>query len=305
MLTALLLGFLSFWLYWLNHPTLNGVFVDSGWAVNAAQDLLAGRDPYRHTPSVDLIPYPLTAAVIAFPFALLPGSTGLALLFGAAGAGLAYGVLRNGEYWRLLLFVSPCYLYALLYGQWSPLFALVMLQPVLAPLLAAKPTLALPVALSIRWTWRRIVATGAIGAISLLLMPSWPWRWLNQLQSYGGFVPILLMPGFALALLFWRSRDARFFALMTITPQHRLFYDQLLLFTLPKTARQMLALTLLSWVALGWSLLDVPLLWSGAPQVIYLIYVPALLIVLWQQWQERNAAERQSAPSQSAPEAQP
>lgn|GEM_PF-5017096 len=42
-----------------------------GWPFDAAHYLLAGRDPYRHELHANLIPYPLSAALVVLPAASL------------------------------------------------------------------------------------------------------------------------------------------------------------------------------------------------------------------------------------------
>jgi hypothetical protein len=270
------------------HPDFARSLTDLGWPFNAARDLLAQRDPYRHPVSSLLIPYPLTAAILVLPWALLPGNLGLIIFFGGASALLAYGLIRDGNYWRLLVFLSPCYLMTINFKQWSPLFMAIFFFPILAPMLLAKPTLAMPVALSIRWTPARLLSVLSVGLISLLVMPSWPWRWLAQVGSYGGFIPMFspLAPLFLVAALFWRNAQARLFLLLTLTPQHFFFYDQLLLWMLPQTRRQMLLLNVTSWVAFLYvytSQSATFTFWDSGPFILGLIYLPALLIVLWQQ----------------------
>ncbi|PDW01516.1 hypothetical protein [Candidatus Viridilinea mediisalina] len=267
------------------HPQADQSLADLGWPINAARDLLNQRDPYRHPTSPTMIPYPLTSAIVVFPWALLPGNLGISLLFGAASGLLAYGLIRNGEYWRLLVFLSPAYFASFRFLQWPPIFMAIYFFPLLAPMLLAKPTLALPVALAIRWTPGRIAGLLTVGLLSLLVMPTWPWRWLSQTGSYGGFIPILslLGPCFLITALFWRNLQARIFFLLTITPQHRFFYDQLLLWMIPQTRNQMLLLTITAWLGFGYVWQSGLSFWDSAPYILGLIYLPALLIVLWQQ----------------------
>jgi len=61
------------------NPYNEASLCDMMWAINAARDLWAGRDPYRHTPSINLVPYPLTSAIIVFPIALFPSAIGLTI----------------------------------------------------------------------------------------------------------------------------------------------------------------------------------------------------------------------------------
>lgn len=178
---------------------------DMMWAINAARDLWAGRDPYRHAPSIDLVPYPLTSAIIVFPIALFPSVIGLTILFGIVSACLAYILIRDGGYWRLIVFVSPAYFMSLKSIQWSPLFVLVLFLPFLAPILLAKPTLGLPVALLIKWSPVRLLTVALVGAVSFIVMPDWIWRWFSQTGAYDGFIPFFSWfgPIFLISILFW------------------------------------------------------------------------------------------------------
>ncbi|WP_129671599.1 hypothetical protein [Candidatus Chloroploca sp. Khr17] len=267
------------------HPNFDQALTDIGWAFQAARDLVANRDPYRHPVSPHLVPYPLTAAIVVMPWALLPDNLGIMLFFGGGSALLAYGLLRDGQYWRLIVFVSPAYVMALKSIQWSPLLMAVFFFPMLAPLLLAKPTLALPIALTMRWNRYAIIGTAAIVGLSLLVMPDWPVRWITQTGQYQGFVPVFTWAGPLLltSLFFWRNRQARLFFLLTITPQHYFFYDQLLLWMIPQTRRQMIVLTLTAWSGFLYVWQTHPTLWTSRPYLLGFIYLPALLIVLWQQ----------------------
>ncbi|NCC32512.1 MAG: hypothetical protein EOM24_10900 [Chloroflexia bacterium] len=279
------IGLIAALLINLTHPNFNQVLTDIGWAFQAARDLVANRDPYRHPVSAGMVPYPLTAAIIVMPWALLPDNLGIMLFFGGGSALLAYGLLRDGHYWRLIVFVSPSYIMAIKSIQWSPLVMAVFFFPMLAPLLLAKPTLAMPVALSIRWNRYAIISTAVIVGLALLVMPDWPRRWIGQIGAYNGFTPLFTLAGPLLltSLFFWRSLQARIFFLMTLTPQHFFFYDQLLLWMIPQTRRQMLVLTVVAWSGFLYVWQTHPSLWTSQPYILGFVYLPALLIVLWQQ----------------------
>ena len=74
---------------------------DFGWAIHAAQRLLAGQNPYD-TP---LEQYPLTAAVFALPFVALRPEVAGALFYGISSALLAFGLTRHG--YHCLSYSSP------------------------------------------------------------------------------------------------------------------------------------------------------------------------------------------------------
>ncbi len=283
--SAILIGLLSAGLTYWSRPSINNLWVDIAWSINAARSLMAHIDPYSVPVDFGTIPYPLTAVVLVFPFALLPGALGVVLLTGLAFGLVAYGLTEGGRYWRLLLIASPAYLTTIYTGQWSPIFIAAMFFPALLPVVLAKPTLALPV-LFARWPrWGPVIAAAAVGLISLLIMPDWPWRWLGQTHDYNGFIPLLtpLGPALALSLVAWRSPSARLLLLMSLTPQHRLFYDQLFLWLVPQSPRQMLALTFPSWIAFFYVKIVFGNFLASGPYILAGVYLPALLIVLWQE----------------------
>ncbi|MEI7769120.1 MAG: hypothetical protein WCI67_03975 [Chloroflexales bacterium] len=296
---AIFIGAIAAALSYAKHLSIDATLTDIPWAINAARDLLGHADPYRHDYSTGVIPYPLTAAIVVFPFALLPGSLSLAVLTGIAGGLVAFGLTRGGEYWRLLLFVSPSFIMAIHTAQWSLLFVAAYLFPALLPLVVAKPTLALPVILSSRWRWSSAAGMAAITGLSLLIMPSWPWRWLSQTGRYEGFVPLLtpLGPLLLLSLLAWRRPPARLLSLMSITIQHQLFYDQLLIWLIPQSFHQMLALTIPAWAAFLYVRVVYTSFWGSGAYILAGVYLPALILVLWQDRAELlGLAERLGLP---------
>ena len=247
-----------------------------------ARALLGGAEPYaacRSVHSDGVTPAtanPLTTGLAMLPFAPLPDPVVAAVVFGLSSGLLAFGLARDGA-WRLLVFLAFPYWESLRWVQWAPLLMAVALFPALLPLTLIKPHVGLPIALT-RLTWRRALACAAFGLLSLAIEPSWPWRWLGQVGDYTGFVPLLALPGplLLLALLRWRSPDARLFTLLALAPQ-RIYYDQLLLFVLPRGARELLALSAISWlVFFGGEL------WPGAGRllVVALLYGAALVLLL-------------------------
>ncbi|MBL0170962.1 MAG: hypothetical protein IPP90_09555 [Gemmatimonadaceae bacterium] len=77
---------------------------------------------------------------------------------------------------------------------------------------------------------------------------------------------------------------------MSLIPQLLFFYDTLLLWLIPRTRKQSIFLTGCSQLAaLTWYLFlreGQSVVRAAAPSVIWLIYMPALLLVLWQWRQE-------------------
>lgn len=107
-----------------------------------------------------------------------------------------------------------------------------------------------------------ITLTTLVLAVSLVIMPTWPWVWFKQAVVggfYEGFVPLLWRPGgvpvgllLLIALPLWRSWQARVLLFFSITPQ-RMFYDQLVLVYGPALASNDRAAGYgkLAWFAVG------------------------------------------------------
>jgi hypothetical protein len=276
------------WLYIRRFPPREGS--DFFWAVRAARDIMAGTDPYRYATSEYMIPYPLTAALIGWPLVGLPSSLAGAVFVGVSSAILAWALTADREYWRLFTFLSAPYAIALVTVQWSPLFLAVALMPALHWLTVIKPTLGAAILLD-AWIAGRLrwlaVAMGAflVGA-TLVVDHSWPWRWLAQTSNYAGFVPLLTLPGVVVLAAIWRWREARarWLLIMACVPQQALFYDQLLIYRIAKTRRQMLLMTIASWF--GYFLLIMisgGIIIGNSPLTIWVIvastYFPALACV--------------------------
>lgn len=270
---------------------------DFNWALDTARALLAGRDPYAFTPSALQVPYPLPVALFGLPFIGLPGPWAGALFFGLASGLLAYGILRSGEAWRLLVFLTFPYLYALIFAQWSPLVAAAWFFPLLAPLLVlVKPHIALPVALN-RLTWRGALLAAGVLLGSLIIVPDWPWRWLGMLGDYESLIPALTLPWgplLLLALLRWRDERARLVLGMGLLPL-RGAYDLTALWLVPRSLRQMLALVVLSWAVPLYNFdigLSVRPAWA-----VPALFIPALALVFVSRGREREApAQAPAAP---------
>jgi hypothetical protein len=284
---------------------------DFEYDLRAARDLLQGLNPYNNPsshfglpyPFDAQFPYPLFAAMFAVPFTLFSSYVAGSLYVGCLSAVMAYAVTRDG-WWRLSIFVSPCYFVAASVANWSPLLVASAFLPVLYPLAIVKPTLVAPIMVnypSIRGYLLCVVMTAA----SLLVFPSWPWHWLSSVANQPGgkyTMPLLVFPAtlVLVAAVWWRKRPARLLVMLAAVPQHPFYYDQLLLWLIPQTLRQSLALSLSGWaVYLLWSLHDPtfrPLLaytlhgpslqWT-AP----VMYLPAFILVAWQAREEARKKE--------------
>lgn len=253
---------------------------DFNWALETAWALLNDNDPYDFAPSALRIPYPLPVALFGLPLLPLEPRLAGASFFGISSAVLAYGVLRSDAPWRLIVFCSFPYLYALCFAQWSTLIMAAWFFPILGPLLVlVKPQIALPVAL-VRLSRPGVVLAGAVLMLSLAIYPTWPFRWLSMLRSFESIVPLLTLPFGPLllaALIYYKEPRAQLLLAMALLP-FRGVYDLLALWLLPTTRLQMLLLTLLSWV--------VPIISFGAGVMVRpawavpVLFVPALICVL-------------------------
>ena len=268
---------------------------DFNWALDTATALMQGKDPYAFEPSSLKVPYPLPVALFGAPFIALPKPLAAAIFFGASSGLLAYGILRSGEPWRLAVLASFPYIYALLFAQWSPLIAASWFFPVLAPLLVlVKPNIALPVALN-RLTRRGVAFAGGVLLVSLLIYPSWPWRWLEMTGEYDRIVPLLTLPFgpvLALALVRWRDERARLLAAMSVLPFRRV-YDLVALWPVPRSRHQAFLLVMLSWLVPLFDFgigLQVRPAWS-----VPLLFLPALAFLLFDAWRERRCRAHSDA----------
>lgn len=261
---------------------------DFTWAHSAARDLLSGKDPYAHTPP-GAIPYPLTAALAALPFATLPAEIAGALFFGISSGLLALALVRQGPS-RLLIFLAYPYWAALMTAQWSPLLMCAAFHPIAFAFCTVKPQVGGPVALT-HLSPKGAVAGALLLIASLIWMPRWPLEWISQVGSYQHFVPLLVLPGPLLALAAWRyrDRDARLLLLCALMPQ-RWFYDSFVLWLIPKNRRNVMATVACSWIVGIWRWYHMPHsihdvgLWS-----VLGFYFPMLLIVLLRSGNHRTA----------------
>jgi hypothetical protein len=256
----------------------------------AARALLRGQDPYTAVIQAGWpwpLYYPLPAVLVAVPFTAVPMALAR-VAFAGLGAGLlAYGITARG-WWGLAALASSPLLDALTNVQWSPLLTAAALLPAAGWVLAAKPTIGLPL-----WSAfpRRASAIGALTltGVSLLVLPHWPALWLAAGSTASHIRPPIMRPGgflLLLALLRWRRPEARLLAALACVPHSPALYEALPLFLAASTGREMLMLALLSYVPYGAILLlpaGLPLAeWNAArwPVMLVLLYLPVLLLVL-------------------------
>ena len=271
----------------------------------AAQSLLAGENPYRaiqpggEYPGQTYFYYPLTAALAALPFAGLPPKPAASLFFGLSSGLLAFALSRQG--WaRLPLFLSAPFFVSAAVAQWAPLMIAAALLPGLEWLLACKPNLGAALFFS-RPSWRGLALIAAFLVLSLLVLPTWPWDWLGVSRTLQGHPPPALLlplgPLLLLSILRWRKPEGRLLLGMSLVPQLLFFYDQLPLWLIPNRLAASLLYAGLSWIAyFAWRLRSGMALTGGGVisqpdgYVMVLVYLPALMILFWQERRELRGA---------------
>jgi hypothetical protein len=294
-LLALAIGIISASICWLRLEQRGQLAADFTWPWRAAQLLLQGKNPYTAIQPTGEYPfqtffyYPLPAALVALPFAGLPPYPAGALFFGLGSGLLAFAVSKDG--WRgLHIFLSASYWVALAVAQWSPLMIAAALISGVEALLVCKPNIGLA-----GWIYRPsrggLVGMAAMLGISLLVLPSWPLDWLRVTRNLEGHLPAALIlplgPVLLLAALRWKTPKGRLFLSLALLPQMLFFYDQLLLWLIPASLIQSLALSGLSWVAyLAWRLTGLDpqtgaILRQPTQLILALVYLPALAMLLW------------------------
>jgi hypothetical protein len=260
----------------------------------AARALVDGQNPYDVIQRVGTFPfderflYPLPAAIATLPFEGLNVYAAGALFIGLSSAFLAFAVTRDA-WWRLLIFLSPCYFIAVWSIQVSPLIAAVALTPALGFLALYKPNIGL-VALLYRPRATAFAGCVAFGVLSIAVMPDWPARWLVGVRAplFPHTPPILWPFGFValIAAARWRTREARTVLAMACIPTAMWYYDHLLLWLVPRTPRQSLFLTACGWVSLFALFAANGIIFSQeglarmAPYQTLGVYLPAALVAL-------------------------
>jgi hypothetical protein len=235
--------------------------------------------------------YPLTAALVVFPFAAwLPPVAAAATFVGFSAAIFVWAITAEG-YARLAAIGSIPFFWSVSSGQLSVLLTASALTPGLAWALAAKPNLALAL---FAYNPRRstVILCLAFVILSLVVQPHWPLEWWQsvQMRNEGNYTaPIFLVAGFPLvsALLKWRRPEARLLFLMACAPQSHVFYDQLPLMLVPKGKNECMLLVITGFVgylvaSAGISNVATPSAAAKiyAPAIVISLYLPALVMVL-------------------------
>jgi hypothetical protein len=283
---------------------------DFTYPLRGALALMEGQDPYEvirpsGPPPYDWpFMYPLTAALVATPFALLPMQLA-GVLFVMCGVTAFVYVMSKGGLGRCWVLLSVPFFMSVVLAQWGPLIIAGTMSPVLGWALAAKPTIGLAL-FAYRPTWKTAAAALLLTTIAFLVQPDWMAEWFGVARTLEGHPIPAANPIGALsllALLRWRRPEARLVGVMALIPQNLYFYDQLPLWLAARNAREGLVLTFASWVA--WAGMKVQCVdphWCGPeaePWILACVYLPAAAIVLF----SKDAASGVPAPTPSMPTA--
>lgn len=297
-LVAVSLGWITYITFRSLEPGPNALRMPSDWLwhYRAARALLDGNEPYAVVRAVGQYPwnanyvYPLPAAIIMVPFALLPVPFGPAVVAAGCAGLLAYAVTERGWY-PLWLFASNSYIWVVYTGQLTPLFVAAALLPVLSGLLVVKPTLELALA-TYRPSWWLVGGAVALCAAALVVDPRWVQHWLDAVRTSPWQAqyrpPILVLPlgpMLGLALLRWRRPEARLLAALACIPTNYFWYDQLALFLVPFRWWQAAGLAVLThlvtlFVPKPAGLRPDAITGIFGPPMVALVYLPCLAMVL-------------------------
>ncbi|HEY9507427.1 MAG TPA: hypothetical protein VIQ27_15765 [Gemmatimonadales bacterium] len=256
-----------------------------------ARALWRGLDPYAVVPTTGTrypLYYPLPAILVGAPLALVRFTWAQVVWAAASASVFTLAALR---YRRGMLpaLLSANLLNAVVQGQWSPLLTAAAVFPALAWVWPAKPTVG--AALFAAFPSRRALFGGAVVvALSLLVFPAWPGRWMEALRLSNHVAPVMRSGGLLLllALIRWRQPEARLLAVLACAPQTIGLYETLPLFLIPRTRWQGYALAVLSYLAAFGQAILAPRLpdstWEANnaarwPFIFALLYLPALIML--------------------------
>ena len=282
-----------------------GSVADYSYVHGAARLFLDGQNPYAvmGTSAEALarettLYYPFTAVMAALPLARLSLGVASAIFLGLSAGLLAFFITRDGL-WRIHILASSSFVLAALLAQFSPLVMVMAFAPSAGLVAVLKPNIGLAL-FARRPSLRAAVSAAAFVAVSLLVFPGWPVHWLRNVRADVTETGVHVMPIRAfggwlllLSLVAWKSARGRLLLVMSCVPQLLFFYDALLLWLIPRTRKQSIFLTACSQLAaISWYVFirdGQSIVRAAAPSVIWLIYMPALLLVLWQWRQEHSA----------------
>jgi hypothetical protein len=297
-LVAVVIGLVGALVVQSQYARASNVHTDFGMVWFGARAFAQGVDPYsligpgRTFDYVWPLIYPATALLAVLPLSLFTEHVAAGVFVGVSSFLLAFGVTKNG--WHLLpLFATEAYANAARLGQWSILFTAFLFLPWIGIILAAKPQGAIPLLASTtsrRGIWLAILGGSILIAVSLILQPTWPARWIEGVRQARFMEPPIAQfggPIVLLALVRWRRPEAWLIVALACMPQAPGWYNTLPLFTIPAGLAEAVAMASIA-TALGWiggnlipqgSSASQFYAWVGAILVLS-VYLPATAIVL-------------------------
>ncbi len=246
------------------------------WAIQAARDLLARKQPYANPSQL----YPLTAALFGLPFVAVKPEIAAGIFYGISSALLAFGISKRG-YHHLFIFFAYPYWAGVLTAQWIPLLMASAFFSFLAPVSLAKPQIGVPVGLTY-YGRKGIALCLLVALVSLVIMPHWISLWLAQIGRYSRFIPLMVLPGplLLLALFRYREPEGRLLLLAAIMPQ-RWFYDAFVLWLIPRTRKQIIFTAGLSWIPGIWRWFNPPHSFTQVGRwIVIWMYLPMMVVLL-------------------------
>jgi len=270
---------------------------DFTWHWRAARFLLSGQNPYEAIKPAGYYPfnygyfYPLTAAVLALPFAFIPVIPAGVLFIALTCFLLAFVATREG-YSRLPMFFSMPFIWSCFLVQVAPLVTAAMISPIVSGAMSIKPNLGLGVLVYRPRLKYALIGAAILSAIAFAFVPSWPIDWIRSVAARpSGFyrAPVTMRGGLLLllAVIRWRQPEARLLLVMSLIPQNFTFVDQLPLWLVARTFKEGVFLSVLSWGGLGAiryllppSIAPIDALLILGPVQVIICYMPCLILVL-------------------------
>lgn len=274
-------------------PTRNTDFSQVWFSANA---LLEGRNPYELVgPGQEFeheypLFYPVTAMVAAIPLAPLSNRNSSLVFVAISSFLLAFGI-TSGTWHRLPMLLSAAFIDSVHAAQWTMILTAAIFIPWVAVLAPAKPQSAIPVlaaSVTKKTVMYALIGGTVLLALSFALLPGWLNEWLPRAQSADHIRAPLMGPvGFLiLPVLFrWRRWETWLVIGSACMPQTFMWYSALILLATAATYHEAIALSLISTLGFGLTLLAIELDLAPLPQIMWTIYlcttfVPVVVAIL-------------------------